>query len=111
MEAEMDAAGFLVLYMDSREQTGISPEERDRASMWTREHQGARYRAGHLLFRSRLLEMALAVARLMTGHALFGYTKTEELEAVIRREVPGFAHLPSFQQHVAPAPARRPRPR
>lgn len=107
MEAEMHSAGFLVLFMDSREQSGISPEERERASEWTKKWQGKKYRSGHLLFKSRLLEMALAVVRLMTGHVLIGYSRTEEFEEVIARAVPGFSRLPSFKHHLGARPAER----
>lgn len=110
LENEMDSAGSLVVYMDSREQTGISSAERDRLSEWTKKHMETRYRAGHLLFRSRLLEMALAVARLVTGHALYGYSDTKEFEEIIAREVPGFLRLPSFPRHADASPLASARP-
>jgi hypothetical protein len=102
LNAVVAAAGFLVVYMDSREQTGISSSERDRATVWTKE-LGSKYRAGHLLFRSRLLELAVAIANLALGGVVRTYSKVEAFEKAIAAAVPGFKSLPDFKSIVPQA--------
>lgn len=95
LDQQIAETGFLYCYMDTREQTGISAEERDRLARWAQQ-QGEKYRAGHLLFKSRLLELAVALVNLVTRGSVKTYSNVEAFEEAIRREVPGFIKLPAF---------------
>lgn len=88
--------GFVVTFMDSRLQASVAWHERERAIEWAR-RQRAAYREGHLLFRSRLLEMALAVGNLALRTNLRGYARVEDFERAITRYVPGFKKLPDLE--------------
>lgn len=96
LDAVVAKDGFIVIYMDSREQKGISAEERERATHWSRA-LGDKYRGGHLLFRSRLLEMAVALSNLVLGGKVKSYSDVIAFERVISRNVPGFFRLPDFR--------------
>jgi hypothetical protein len=96
MNAMVARDGFIVVYMDSREQTGISVPERERATRWSKD-LGPRYHGGHLLFRSQLLKMAVALANLVLGGKVKSYSSVDAFEHVISRNVPGFLRLPDFK--------------
>jgi hypothetical protein len=96
LDDQVAKAGFVHVYMDAREQSGVTSEERDRTARWTKA-LGAKYRGGHLLFRSRLLELAVAIVNLFTGGVVSSYSNVDAFEAAIRREIPGFKKLPVFE--------------
>ena len=93
LDEQIKENGFICVYMDAREQTGIATEERERLASWTKA-TGDKYRAGHLLFKSKIIELAVAVVNLLTGGSVRSYSKLELFEEAIRSEVPGFSRLP-----------------
>jgi hypothetical protein len=103
LDEQIRKNGFICVYMDAREQTGIATEERERLAAWTRA-TGDKYRAGHLLFKSKLIELAVAVVNLLTGGSVRSYSKLDAFEDAIRSEVPGFSKLPVLN---VKAPAKK----
>ncbi len=103
VDEQIKQNGFICVYMDAREQTGIAAEERERLASWTRA-TGDKYRAGHLLFKSKLIELAVAMVNLITGGHVKSYSNLEAFEQAIRSEVPGFTKLPVLN---VKAPAKK----
>src|SRR5262249_38903307 len=95
-EKEIAKVGFLVLFVDAREMHGTTAQARERSEVWIKAHK-SQFRAGHILVRSKLLEMAVALVNLLTGGVLRMYSNVGAFERAIAREVPGFTRLPSFE--------------
>jgi len=87
--------GWVVVFMDSRDVTGIDGKERDRLGKWVKSH-GEKYRMGHVLFRSKIIDLAVALVSLMTGGKVKSYSNVKDFERVIASHVPGFKGLPDL---------------
>lgn len=95
LDVELERAGFLHIYLDTREQRGISAEEREATVAWSN-RVGDRYRGGHVLFSNRLIELAVAIVNMVLGGKVKTYSRLDAFEAAIRANVPGFDGLPTF---------------
>ncbi len=96
LDEEIARAGFAHVFIDSRAQTGVSPEARDACATWVQNH-GVKIRSNHLLFRSKLLELAVAVVNLMTRGPTKAHSNVAAFERLIREVAPTFEGLPTFE--------------
>jgi len=103
IEAAIAQHGGVTVFLDARAQTGVAASSRDRAAVWLKTNK-PKVRGSHLLFRSKLLELAIALANLTSGGVTKGYTNVAEFERVIAKHVPGFTRLPAYEDpHTRPA--------
>jgi hypothetical protein len=97
LDEEIDAAGGGATFIDSRLETGTSPEARDTSARWAKK-KGAKLHSSNLLFKSKVLELVVAVANLAVGGNTRAFSDVNSFEQAIAREVPGFTHLPDFDE-------------
>jgi hypothetical protein len=105
LDEEIAKTGSVVAFVDSRATRGVTSEVRERVGRWTKEHR-PQFRACHLLFSSKLVEMTVAVVNLMTGGFFRTYSDVATFERAIARDVPGFVHLPVFDTAPSDAAAK-----
>jgi hypothetical protein len=96
LDAEIDAAGGGATFIDSRLQTGTSPDARDASARWVK-NKGSKLRSSNLLFKSKVLELVVAVANLSTGGNTRTFSDVNAFEQAIAHEVPDFSGLPEFE--------------
>lgn len=97
LDQEIDAAGGGATFIDSRLQTGTSPDARDASARWAKK-KGDKLRSSNLLFKSKVFELVVAVANLAVGGNTKAFSDVDAFEQAIAREVPGFTHLPYFDE-------------
>lgn len=94
VDAEIAVSGGGATFIDSRLQTGASPEARDASARWAK-NMGATLRSSNLLFSSKVLEVIVAAANFMIGGGKTkAYSDVRKFEMAIEREIPGFTILP-----------------
>lgn len=92
----------VTIYCDLTDETGIAPESRERWGKWSKSHGEGAVAATHILVRSRLVDMAISLIGLFVGGGgMQSYADAAKLEAVIKRDVPGFRGLPRYPELVA----------
>ncbi len=109
LQAEADRApGGVTIYCDLWEETGMSPDSRERWGKWSRDT--ARPIVGtHILVRSKIVDMAISLIGLFVGGSgqIQSYADPQKLERVIARDVPGFRGLPRYPELVAERARKR----
>ena len=100
-EEELARAGFLVTFVDAREERGTSSPMREQVLRWYWLHKG-RWRSCHVLISSKFIEMTLAILNLNSLSSGFFqmYSDLGAFERAIAREVPGFTRLPTFETEI-----------
>ena len=88
-------AGKLTSFVNLSLQTGQASVAREWWAAWVKENR-PRIEAAHILVRSRLMDMAISVTRMIIGGMIHSYTEPAPFEAAIRELVPGFRQLPAF---------------
>ena len=98
LELELERAGTLMLFADLRESPRMPAASRKRIAQWTRRHQ-ARLLPSHVLFQSKLIEMALAMITMMVGGGLFKvHTKPQAFLDLLKKVAPKLTELPRLPE-------------
>jgi hypothetical protein len=103
LDGEIEAAGYGSTFIDSRLETGTAPRARDASARWAKS-KGKKLHSSNLLFRSKVLELVVAVANLAVGGNTRAFSDVRAFERAIALEVPGFRNLP-FVQDPNPTPS------
>jgi hypothetical protein len=92
-EAMLARAGRCIFMVDAYDSSRMEMGFQEAMTKWFKAHVG-RVRV-NMLFKSRLLEMAINIANLAIGmNSAKAYANVAEWEAVGGREVPGFKRIP-----------------
>lgn len=95
LDSELERAGSLMLFADLRLSPRMPAGSREKYVAWSRRHQ-ARLRPSHVLVQSGLLEMAMSIISMVVGARLFEiHTRHAPFLALLRKEAPNLATLPS----------------
>jgi hypothetical protein len=87
----IDSDGSLALFCDASALRGTAGEYRELATRWVQERR-TRLRGVHVLFKTRLMEMAINVAALvLRDGVLVGYSDPKKFDLALAKEAPGHA--------------------
>src|SRR4051812_47420536 len=93
-DRELERAGSLTVFADLRESPQMPAASRKRIAHWMRRHQ-TRLLPSHVLVRSKLIELALAMLAMLVGGGLFKiHTKPQAFLALVRKAAPKLSALP-----------------
>jgi hypothetical protein len=97
LEKELGGGNTVTIFVNLLEESGNSASTREAWATWAREHRSA-IESTHILFRSRLMEMAISiVAMLVGGGTIKAYSNLREFEQSVQSRVPGLRSLPVFR--------------
>jgi hypothetical protein len=97
-DRELERAGSLTVFADLRESPHMPAASRKRIAHWMRRHQ-TRLVPAHVLVRSQLIEMALAMLAMLVGGALFKiHTNPQAFLALVRKAAPKLSALPAVPE-------------
>jgi len=95
MTRAIPAHGKLTSFVNLSLQTGQASAAREWWAGWVKE-QRPHIEGAHILVRSRLMDMAISVTRMIIGGIIQSYTEPAPFEAAIRERVPSFRGLPKY---------------
>ena len=94
-DRELERAGRLTVFADLRESPHMPAASRKQIAAWTRRHQ-MRLLPSHVLVRSKLIELALAMLMMLVGGGLFKiHTNPQAFLALVRKAAPKLSALPA----------------
>ena len=97
-DRELERAGSLTVFADLRESPHMPAASRKQIAAWTRRHQ-TRLLPSHVLVRSKLIEMALAMLTMLVGGGLFKiHTDAQDFLALVRKAAPKLSTLPAIPE-------------
>ena len=95
-EIELERSGMLTVFADLRESTLIGGETRDNTVAWMKKYQG-RFNASHVLVRSKLIEMAMAVLGMLVGGGIIKtYSRPQVFLDLLKKIAPKVTKLPTI---------------
>lgn len=98
LDAELERAGSLQLFVDLRESPRMPAASRARIATWMRRHQ-ARLLPSHALVQSTWIERALATIAMLVGGSLIKiHTRPEIFLQLLRKVLPKLSELPSIPE-------------
>ena len=98
LDLELERAGTLTLFADLRESPRMPAASRERISHWTRRHR-ARLLLSHVLVRSNLLEMALAIITMSVGSGVFKiHSSPQVFLSLVKKVAPKLKNLPGIPE-------------
>jgi hypothetical protein len=99
LDAELQRSGELTVFADLRETSRMAAHSRDVATDWMRDNRG-KLKASHVLVRSKLLEMALAIVAMVVGGGILKlYSRPRAFLEVVREVEPNLLELPAVYKH------------
>ena len=97
MDQELERSGKLQVYCDLRETGRMTASSRDISAKWIKRHQ-VRLEPSHVLLRSKLVEMAMAVLSMLVGGGMIRtYSKADVFLEALRKAGAKVASLPLIQ--------------
>ena len=98
LDRELERAGSLTVFADLRESPHMPAASRKQIAHWMRRHQ-TRLLPSHVLVRSQLIEMALAMLAMLVGGGLFKvHTNPQTFLALVRKAAPKLSALPAVPE-------------
>ena len=94
LEAQIEKKlGFIDVFMDASEMAGLDGEARALSEQWGKRFPGTM--CCHVLFRSKLLDLAISLLRLaVRNSAIESYSSEQAWETRVAQHAPGFARKP-----------------
>jgi hypothetical protein len=86
MDATLKAPGKPLFFIDAEHLEGYEPTIRAEASTWIKKHS-ARITVQHMLVKSRLAKMGLAVVSMLLGGVIVGHEKRQTFDAALREAI------------------------
>jgi hypothetical protein len=86
MESSLDAPGKPQFFVDAEGLEGYEPTIRAEASGWLKKHHG-QIACQHMLVKSRLAKMGLAVVSMLLGGIIVGHEQRKTFDAALREAI------------------------
>ncbi|MEP7122532.1 MAG: hypothetical protein ABJE95_16540 [Byssovorax sp.] len=86
MDATLRTPGKPLFFVDAEDLEGYDATIRAEASDWIKKH-GARIATQHMLVKSRLTKMGLAVVSMLLGGVIVGHDKRRTFDAALREAI------------------------
>lgn len=97
LDAELKRSGSLTVFADLREMPRMSAQSREVATTWLRDNR-ANIKASHVLVRSKLVEMAMAIVAMVVGGGILKlYSRPDTFLDLVRTAAPTLVALPTAE--------------
>lgn len=97
-EVEIGRAGMLTVFVDLREMTRMAGDSRELVATWMRKYK-PQLNPGHILLRSKLMEMAISILGMLVGGGMFAtYSRPQAFLDVVRAVAPRITALPPIER-------------
>lgn len=97
-EIEIERAAMLTTFLDLRETSRMNGDSREMVATWMRKHK-PQLNPGHILLRSKLMEMAISILGMLTGGGMINtYSKPQAFLDVVRAVAPRITALPTIDR-------------